>query len=83
MLSNNVFVLKASRYATKHVINEGGGHIWSFLDAIIAESSLETVCFRTLEGGSGVLNLADQKSDKQASKCVEGGEGGRRFKNNS
>ena len=28
------FVLKTSRNAMKSVINEGGGHIWSFLDAM-------------------------------------------------
>ena len=37
------FGLKTPRNAMKPVINEGGGHIWLFLD----ESSLGTVGFRT------------------------------------
>ena len=54
----------------KHVINEVRGHIWSFLDAMIAESSLDTVGLRTFCSsqfgfGSRVLNPADQKSDKK------------------
>ena len=49
------FVLKTSRDAMKHVINKEGGLIWSFIDAMIAKSPLDTVRFRTL--GGGVENL--------------------------
>ena len=34
------FLPKTSRNAIKHVINEGGGHVWSFLDAMIAKRFL-------------------------------------------
>ena len=49
MFFGTIFVLKTSRNAMKHVVNEGGSHIRSFLDAI-AESSLLTVSLRTLGG---------------------------------
>ena len=62
----------------KHVINEVRGHIWSFLDAMIAESSLDTVGLRTFCSsrfgfGSRVLNPADQKSDKKILNVSRGG----------
>ena len=50
LLATIIFVLKTSRNAMKHVVNEGGSHIRSFLDAMIAESSLLTVSLRTLGG---------------------------------
>ena len=31
---DHYFVLKTSRNALKHVIDEGEGHIWSFIDAM-------------------------------------------------
>ena len=54
----------------------------------MAESSLDTVGFRTLGGRSTrsrVLNPVDQKSDRQIPKCAEGveGGGGHWFWNNS
>ena len=52
----------------RRAINEGGGHILSFLGTMIDESSLDTVGLRTFGRGSRVLNLADQKNPK----CVEG-----------
>ena len=62
----------------KHVINEVRGHIWSFLDAMIAESSLDTVGLRTFcssrfSFGSRVLNPADQKSDQKILNVSRGG----------
>ena len=59
----------------KHVINKEGGLIWSFIDAMIAKSPLDTVRFRTLGGGLRILKLADQKSDKNSEMCRGGWDG--------
>ena len=61
----------------KHVVNEGGSHIRSFLDAMIAESSVLTVSLRTL-GGLEVKEYSIQLTKKMTKNplCVEGGGGG-------
>ena len=48
---STIFVLKTSRNAMKHVINEGGGHILSFLNARIPKIFLDTVSFKIFFGG--------------------------------
>ena len=53
----------------KHVVNEGGSHIRSFLDAMIAESSLLTVSLRTL-GGKEVREYSIQLTKKMTKNPV-------------